>query len=406
MPWARSDQRIYYLNILSRSRRTRSRNSGRNNRRNLPLQSPNQDFQLFEDKVLFNLDWSTKSQTEHHQISVAFVDGSDSNDDNSRLIEKLDALTIKMDSQIISLKEEMHEMRNKYHDLKDNHAFENRINNDTCKLHHTKRCTMKYNTCKMTGHQTRDCRTLTHATTERSLMNNQRAPGTYFKCGVDRSFVSTAFSSLINTAPTSLDVAYTIELANGKLIRVDTIIQGLMWLSLELNKKFYYSLGRAANRCSVVLQEEELDFLADPRTAESSTNQTVVITNAAYQADDLDAYDSDCDELNSAKVALLANLSHYGSDNLVEVNNQNYISDHLIPQEMQERVLKEQINDNQASTSYEHSLEIETFKHTLSENLKEKESLTQKITLLQNDFQKEESRNIDRELALENRLRN
>nr|GEX56839.1 hypothetical protein [Tanacetum cinerariifolium] len=67
-----------------------------------------------------------------------------------------------------------------------------------------------------------------------------------------------------------------------------------------------------------VLQEEELDFLADPGMAESSTNQTVVTTNAAYQADDLDAYDSDCDELNSAKVALMANLSHYGLDNLAE----------------------------------------------------------------------------------------
>ncbi|GKG09842.1 hypothetical protein Tco_0338588, partial [Tanacetum coccineum] len=33
--------------------------------------------------------------------------------------------------------------------------------------------------------------------------------------------------------------------------------------------------------------------------------------NAAYQDDDLDAYDSDCDELNSAKVTLMANLSHY-----------------------------------------------------------------------------------------------
>nr|GFC99160.1 hypothetical protein [Tanacetum cinerariifolium] len=65
-----------------------------------------------------------------------------------------------------------------------------------------------------------------------------------------------------------------------------------------------------------VLQEEELEFLADPGTAESSSNQTVVTINAAYQADDLDAYDSDCDELNSAKIALMANLSHYGSDNL------------------------------------------------------------------------------------------
>nr|GFA77189.1 hypothetical protein [Tanacetum cinerariifolium] len=67
-----------------------------------------------------------------------------------------------------------------------------------------------------------------------------------------------------------------------------------------------------------VLQEEELDFLADPGMAESSTNLSVLTKNAAYQADDLDAYDSDCDELNSAKVTLMANFSHYGSDNLAE----------------------------------------------------------------------------------------
>nr|GFC01434.1 hypothetical protein [Tanacetum cinerariifolium] len=51
---------------------------------------------------------------------------------------------------------------------------------------------------------------------------------------------------------------------------------------------------------------------------ESSTNQNVVTTNVAYQADDLDAYDSNCDELNSAKIALMANLSHYDFDNLAE----------------------------------------------------------------------------------------
>nr|GEW05815.1 hypothetical protein [Tanacetum cinerariifolium] len=67
-----------------------------------------------------------------------------------------------------------------------------------------------------------------------------------------------------------------------------------------------------------VLQEEELEFLADPGMTESSSNQTVITTNAAYQADDLDAFDLDCDELNSAKIALMANLSHYGSDNLAE----------------------------------------------------------------------------------------
>nr|GEW30097.1 hypothetical protein [Tanacetum cinerariifolium] len=53
-------------------------------------------------------------------------------------------------------------------------------------------------------------------------------------------------------------------------------------------------------------------------TVETQTTQYVITNNAAYQADDLDAYDSECDELNSAKIALMANLSHYGSNNLAE----------------------------------------------------------------------------------------
>nr|GEX61214.1 integrase, catalytic region, zinc finger, CCHC-type, peptidase aspartic, catalytic [Tanacetum cinerariifolium] len=77
----------------------------------------------------------------------------------------------------------------------------------------------------------------------------------------------------------------------------------------------------------------------------------VVTNNAAYLADDLDAYDSDCDEINSAKIALMVNLSHYGFDNLAEDNK----------------------NVNEILTA-----ELERYKD-----------------------QKEESRNIDRELALE-----
>nr|GEU83097.1 reverse transcriptase domain-containing protein [Tanacetum cinerariifolium] len=66
------------------------------------------------------------------------------------------------------------------------------------------------------------------------------------------------------------------------------------------------------------LHEEELEFLAEPGIAEAQTTQYVITNNAAYQADDLDAYDSDCDEINSTKIALMANLSHYGFDNLAE----------------------------------------------------------------------------------------
>nr|GEX75745.1 reverse transcriptase domain-containing protein [Tanacetum cinerariifolium] len=67
-----------------------------------------------------------------------------------------------------------------------------------------------------------------------------------------------------------------------------------------------------------ILHEDELSFLADPWIAKAQTTQNVITHNATYQADDLDAYDSDCDDINSAKTALMANLSHYGSDDLAE----------------------------------------------------------------------------------------
>nr|GEW05768.1 hypothetical protein [Tanacetum cinerariifolium] len=61
-----------------------------------------------------------------------------------------------------------------------------------------------------------------------------------------------------------------------------------------------------------ILHEEELAFLADLGIAEAQATQAVITHNAAYQADDLDAYDFDCDEINTAKVSLMANLFHYG----------------------------------------------------------------------------------------------
>ncbi|GKC48171.1 hypothetical protein Tco_1065893 [Tanacetum coccineum] len=58
-------------------------------------------------------------------------------------------------------------------------------------------------------------------------------------------------------------------------------------------------------------------------TSLTKEEREFITYNAAYQADDLDAYDSDCDELNTSKVALIANLSHYGSDVLAEATVHN-----------------------------------------------------------------------------------
>ncbi|GJY17778.1 retrovirus-related pol polyprotein from transposon TNT 1-94 [Tanacetum coccineum] len=84
-----------------------------------------------------------------------------------------------------------------------------------------------------------------------------------------------------------------------------------------------------------ILHEEELAFLANLGIAEGQATQTIITHNVAYQADDLDAHDFDCDELNTAKVALIANLSHYGSDALAEVNNHDNMDNNLMNQVVQ-----------------------------------------------------------------------
>ncbi|GJW58919.1 integrase, catalytic region, zinc finger, CCHC-type containing protein [Tanacetum coccineum] len=93
-----------------------------------------------------------------------------------------------------------------------------------------------------------------------------------------------------------------------------------------------------------ILNEEELAFLADLDIPEGQSTQTVITHNAAYQADDLDAYDSDCDELNSAKVALMANLSHYGSDALAEVHNHDNMNNNVAHQAVQVMPSSQQSN--------------------------------------------------------------
>ncbi|GJZ32661.1 hypothetical protein Tco_0578097 [Tanacetum coccineum] len=93
-----------------------------------------------------------------------------------------------------------------------------------------------------------------------------------------------------------------------------------------------------------ILHEEELAFLADPGIPEAQATQIVITHNAAYQADDLDAYDSDNDELNSAKVALMVNLSHYGSDALSKVHNHDNVNNNMFNQVVQAMPFAEQSN--------------------------------------------------------------
>ncbi|GKB30777.1 hypothetical protein Tco_0870178 [Tanacetum coccineum] len=66
-----------------------------------------------------------------------------------------------------------------------------------------------------------------------------------------------------------------------------------------------------AQELGVVLDEEQIAFLVDPGVALGLDTQTTLPINAAFQTDDLDAFNSECDEAPSARAVLIANISSY-----------------------------------------------------------------------------------------------
>ncbi|GKF22756.1 hypothetical protein Tco_0075078 [Tanacetum coccineum] len=56
--------------------------------------------------------------------------------------------------------------------------------------------------------------------------------------------------------------------------------------------------------------------------------QTIIPNNAAFQTEDLDTYNSECEDISNAKAVLMANISNYGSDVISEVpHSETYLND-------------------------------------------------------------------------------
>nr|GEV73131.1 putative reverse transcriptase domain-containing protein [Tanacetum cinerariifolium] len=123
-----------------------------------------------------------------------------------------------------------------------------------CNYQHDGQCSPKCHKCNTIGHPARDCRSAASANTTNNqkgtravqkptcfechagpnpdsnivtctLLQNNRYAFFLFDTGVDRSFVSTAFGSQIYITPTALDHYYDVELVDGRIIGLNTILR-------------------------------------------------------------------------------------------------------------------------------------------------------------------------------------
>ncbi|GJV88622.1 copia protein [Tanacetum coccineum] len=113
--------------------------------------------------------------------------------------------------------------------------------------------------------------------------------------------------------------------------------------------------GHMARQLGQILDKEQLVFLADPGISEASVALQTIPKNLVFQTKDLDAYDSDCDDLSSAKAVLMENLSSCDPEVLFKVPySDSYLND-MINQDVQEMQYSEQTHINDFQDNEIHS---------------------------------------------------
>nr|GEZ00349.1 hypothetical protein [Tanacetum cinerariifolium] len=138
------------------------------------------------------------------------------------------------------------------------------------------------------------------------------------------------YSKLSATEATQADC--DVKATNIILQGLPPEVYALLRNSSNLRQQATINDGRVTSQ---PVPRRQISFATDPRILEGQATHTVITHNVAYQANNLDAYDSDCDKLNTAKVALMENLSHYGSDALAEVHNPDNVDNNMINQDVQ-----------------------------------------------------------------------
>ncbi|GKA80995.1 hypothetical protein Tco_0787687 [Tanacetum coccineum] len=138
------------------------------------------------------------------------------------------------------------------------------------------------------------------------------------------------------------------QFRENKIMGMQAVVLGVMLHGLTELGELTQRPGKAwfkekvilveALESGMVLDEEYMAFLVDNMDTITTGQQSQEIpTPAAFQTDDLDAFDSDCVEAPSASAVPMAKLSLYDSEVLSEVPiHNNYLDNHVIDQNVRE----------------------------------------------------------------------
>nr|GEX37174.1 hypothetical protein [Tanacetum cinerariifolium] len=108
--------------------------------------------------------------------------------------------------------------------------------------------------------------------------------------------------------------------ADCDLRETNIVLQGLLLDAYSLlNHHRGNVIGSRRNNASGQRKVIKCYNFQDPGTLDGQAAQTTILHNAAFQIKDLDAYDSDCDDVSLAKSVLMTNLSSCDLDVLFEV---------------------------------------------------------------------------------------
>nr|GEV53463.1 putative reverse transcriptase domain-containing protein [Tanacetum cinerariifolium] len=113
------------------------------------------------------------------------------------------------------------------------------------RLHHEGQCTMKCGNCKRIGHMTRDFKAVIAATDQRDPVVNQKVV-TCFECGRQGHYKSGYPNALLDVIPSTLDLSYAVDLADGRVTETNIILRG-------------YTLGLLGHPFNIDLMRVELD---------------------------------------------------------------------------------------------------------------------------------------------------